>query len=382
MMDQENRGSRGSCEADAMAPQPLLSPLPDLPPELSAECLKALSADRPGPVPPLPPMDSEQAECGSEAGAWAPPPLLPQSEPPARRRVNGWALLWAALAICACVAGKGYWQEAVRAQGKAAALRAGNQALQEKIAQVRHDIREREELHRRISELDGEIEACRKENAGLAEELDRYGRQESPMALRDQVQRLEREKDRYLRNRETREERAAQAEKRANALALKAPNPPGRLAASDPVAHGSAETWRLDPQGWEAGIRRSVSANFRARTNGDAELMRSIFSDAVCYQYHRYRTVSKECVMQDIVEGWDKWPVRRYELLQVGVNKDYVEIVFRYNLSNPATSASTAGYSKECWGLDEAGKIVLWEEVVSKKARPRLDREYRTIKMK
>jgi len=301
--------------------------------------------------------------------------------------VNGWTLLWAALAIAACVAGKGFWQKALREQGKAAALRAGNQALQEKIGQVRQDIREREELHRRISTLDGEIEACRKENAGLAEELNRYDRQESPMALRDQVQRLEREKERYLRTREAREERASQAEKRAQANAsarpaLKAPNLLDRLEASDPVAHGSVETWRLDPQGWEAGIRRSVSANFRARTNGDAELMRSIFSDAVCYQYNRYRTVSKECVMQDIVEGWDKWPVRRYELLQMGVNNDYAQIIFRYSLSNPATGASTAGYSKETWGLDEEGKIVFWEESVSKKARPKLDKEYRTIKMK
>ena len=296
--------------------------------------------------------------------------------------MNGWAFLWAAVAAAICIAGKGFQQQAVRDYHQASVLREGNSSLQEKVEQSRRNIREQKEAGQQLSKMEEEIVACRKENEKLWEELRRYELEVSPLALREQVQQLEREKSRCLQYRAEREERAAR-QRATERPALKAPNLLERLEVHTPVAQEEEVTPQQKAR--DARILQLVSTNFRARTEGDVELMRSIFDGFVCYQYLRYHSVNRECVVQDIVEGWAKWPVRRYELLQVGTDGgQHVEVIFRYTLRNPMTRASTSGYSKEHWIVEENGKISLWEEEVSKKAPLKGDEEFskRIIKKK
>ncbi len=388
MKEEEIRDSQCGEEEDTLILPPLPSHVaadlpPDLPPDLSAPLPPGGSASaREGAdgLPPLPPSSvpsssPEPWKRAEEDAGWNPlPPPLPQATPPARSRVNGWALLWVALAVATCLAGKGFQQQAARENQQAAVLGEGNRTVQEKVEQSRQRIREQQEARQKISKLEEEIKACQKENEKLWEELRRYELEVTPLALREQVQQLEREKSRALQYRAEREEREAR-QRAAERPALKAPNLLERLEAHTPVAHEEEAT--PQQKAHDARIMQLVSTNFRARTKGDVELMRSIFDQFVCYQYLRYRAVNRECVVQDIVEGWAKWPVRRYELLQVGTDgKQHVEVIFRYSLRNPMTRASTSGYSKEHWIVEDNGKISLWEEEVSKKSPPKGDGDF------
>lgn len=383
MKEEEIRGGQYGEEGDEDTL--ILPPLPprvpaDLPPNLPTDLPPSVREDTDElpllPVPPFMPEQAGRTEASSVGSPPPPPPppLLPQASAPARPRMNGWAFLWAAVAVAVCMAGKGFQQQAARNHQQAAVLQEGNRTVQERVEQSRQRIREQQEARQKISKLEEEIAACRKENEKLWEELRRYELEVTPLALREQVQQLEREKSRALQYRAEQEERAAR-QRATERPALKAPNLLERLEAHTPVAHEEEAT--PQQKAHDARIMQLVSTNFRARTKGDVELMRSIFDQFVCYQYLRYRAVNRECVVQDIVEGWAKWPVRRYELLQVGTDgKQHVEVIFRYTLRNPMTRASTSGYSKEHWIVEENGKISLWEEEVSKKSPPKGDEDF------
>lgn len=137
-------------------------------------------------------------------------------------------------------------------------------------------------------------------------------------------------------------------------------------------------TWALDMS--DDGINPANYIEARKEVNSilaidNIEVLKKMFADELDYQYIKDRRASRSEVIADIEDGWDKWPMRSYDLLAAGRNGKTVEVVYSYSLSNYETNREAKGFTKETWILDDDGKIVVWREQVSRKAPPALSPE-------
>ena len=117
-----------------------------------------------------------------------------------------------------------------------------------------------------------------------------------------------------------------------------------------------------------------------ARNNGIAFGMRDLYASQVKYKYSDYRVVSRDAVIRDAMPWFARWIMRNYELLTAGYNENSntLEIIFRYNLRD-AKGKTASGYTKETWVLDEQGKIISWDEKLSKGGELSLSPDYTKI---
>ena len=116
-----------------------------------------------------------------------------------------------------------------------------------------------------------------------------------------------------------------------------------------------------------------INTYIAARKNGDAYAIGDLYASQVRYKYSDYRLVPRDAVIRDILPWCKRWVTRNYELLTAGYNgkSNTLEIIFRYNLMD--TKGKTAsGYTKEIWVLDAQGKIISWDENLSKSGAPSL----------
>ena len=116
------------------------------------------------------------------------------------------------------------------------------------------------------------------------------------------------------------------------------------------------------------------------RNNGNAYAMGDLYASQVKYKYSDYRVVSRDAVIRDAMPWFARWIMRNYELLTAGYNENSntLEIIFRYNLRD-AKGKTASGYTKETWVLDEQGKIISWDEKLSKGGELSLSPDYTKI---
>ena len=120
-----------------------------------------------------------------------------------------------------------------------------------------------------------------------------------------------------------------------------------------------------------------INRYIAARNDGNAYAIGDLYASQVKYKYSNYRVVSRDAVIRDALPWCNRWTMRNYELLAAGYNENSntLEIIFRYNLVD--TKGKTAsGYTKETWVLDTQGKIISWDEELSKGGAPSLSSDY------
>lgn len=129
----------------------------------------------------------------------------------------------------------------------------------------------------------------------------------------------------------------------------------------------------------DSGRKYSPLEYIECRQNGYVNILAGLFADQVDYQYVKGRKASREDVVKDIAEGFQKWGQRRYEMVAAGKKENVVEVIYSFSLLNPNGPKGKygfvepiSGYTKETWTLDEQGKIVKWREAISKKEVPSL----------
>ena len=123
-----------------------------------------------------------------------------------------------------------------------------------------------------------------------------------------------------------------------------------------------------------------INRYITARGDGNAYAIGDLYASQVKYKYSDYRVVSRDIVIRDILPWCKRWTMRNYELLAAGYNENSntLQIIFRYSLKD--TKGKTAsGYTKEIWVLDSQGKIISWDEKLSKDGAPSLSSDYTRI---
>ena len=123
-----------------------------------------------------------------------------------------------------------------------------------------------------------------------------------------------------------------------------------------------------------------INRYITARGDGNAYAIGDLYASQVKYKYSDYRVVSRDVVIRDILPWCKRWTMRNYELLAAGYNENSntLQIIFRYSLED--TKGKTAsGYTKEIWVLDSQGKIISWDEKLSKDGAPSLSSDYTRI---
>ena len=123
-----------------------------------------------------------------------------------------------------------------------------------------------------------------------------------------------------------------------------------------------------------------INRYIAARNDGNAYAIGDLYASQVKYKYSDYRVVSRDAVIRDALPWCKRWTMRNYELLAAGYNENSntLQIIFRYSLKD--TKGKTAsGYTKEIWVLDSQGKIISWDEKLSKDGAPSLSSDYTRI---
>lgn len=126
-------------------------------------------------------------------------------------------------------------------------------------------------------------------------------------------------------------------------------------------------TWDMDED--SEGVNPVKYVMARSGFNGQLEslnILKDMFSNVIDYQYITGRLATCEEVIDDIKDGWNKWPHRSYAVVTAARKGNIVEVVYSYTLSNYETKTKATGYTKEIWTLDDQEKIVAWREIISK----------------
>lgn len=110
----------------------------------------------------------------------------------------------------------------------------------------------------------------------------------------------------------------------------------------------------------------------QSRADGNYGALSAYFADSVEYKYSNFSVVSRNRVMEDIQEGWNRWRGRSYRLISAGRAGNRVEVVYSFNLRENNTNKSASGYTKEIWHVNENGRINYWNEQISKRSAPSL----------
>ena len=123
-----------------------------------------------------------------------------------------------------------------------------------------------------------------------------------------------------------------------------------------------------------------INRYIAARNDGNAYALGDLYASQVKYKYSDYRVVSRDAVIRDALPWCKRWIMRNYELLTAGYNENSntLEIIFRYNLMD-AKGKTAGGYTKETWVLDTEGKIISWDEKLSKGGVLSLSPDYTKI---
>ncbi|MCD8071072.1 MAG: DUF1348 family protein [Akkermansiaceae bacterium] len=136
----------------------------------------------------------------------------------------------------------------------------------------------------------------------------------------------------------------------------------------------------INPPGQETDARllKAGIDYLKARKLGNASALSEHFAPYCSYQYANNREVPKETVMNDVREGWKKYPRRAYRLLKVAYLGKRVEIIYWYEYVNQK-KRTVRGYAREKWEINSIGQIVHWREDTHLQTPPQESPGYRLV---
>lgn len=144
--------------------------------------------------------------------------------------------------------------------------------------------------------------------------------------------------------------------------------------------------WEFSNADAEAAARGGVSpaqaveiANRRLAVSDSGNLrdMESIYAPSIRYA-NEGRVMTRREFIDDFREYASRWPRRSYELLDVGVQGNEVEMVIAFECRS-AEGKVSRGYSKTRLVLDEKGLICGMDEQVNRRTRPRLSPGFSSV---